>query len=125
MNNLIIQETKYTMSVDFNAETGILSMSGNSYPEDALSFFETLNKWIEEYIKEVKGEIILNIKLNYLNSSSSKCFMDIFDILENYSDNDGVVKVNWYYCVDDDEIKEAGEELLEDLSMDYELIEYE
>ncbi len=125
MNNLIIQDTKYTMAVDFNAQTGILSMSGNSYPEDALTFFEPLNKWIEEYIEETKGEITLNIKLNYLNSSSSKCFMDIFDILENYSDDEGKVKVNWYYYVDDDEIKEAGEELLEDMSLDYDLIEYE
>ncbi len=124
MENLILEKSKFTMSVDFNAETGILNLEGNSYPEDAISFFESLNKWMEQYIAEVKGDIVFNVKLNYLNSSSSKCFMDMFDILEDYSEEGGNVKVNWYYFENDDEIKEAGEELLEDLSLVYELIEF-
>ncbi|MCK9329053.1 MAG: DUF1987 domain-containing protein [Candidatus Cloacimonetes bacterium] len=124
MENLLLERSKFTMSVDFNAETGVLSLVGNSYPEDAISFFEPLNKWMEKYIEETKGDIIFNVKLNYLNSSSSKCFMDMFDILEDYVEDGGKVKVNWYYFENDDEVMEAGEELLEDLSLDYELIEY-
>lgn len=124
MENLIIEQTKFTMHVDFNAETGVLSLEGNSYPEDSISFFEPLNTWLEKFINEEKKDIVFNVKLNYINSSSSKCFMDMFDILESYVDNGGIVKVNWFYYTNDDEIMEAGEELLEDLTLEYELIEY-
>lgn len=116
MNHLMIEETKFTMRVDFNAETGICNLTGNSYPEDAIVFFEPVTGWIEQFVDEVKKPLILNITLNYINSSSSKCFMDIFDLLEDYSTDGGDVTVNWYYEEEDDEIREAGEELLEDMS---------
>ncbi len=118
MDHLIIEETKFTMRVDFNAETGICNLFGNSYPEDAIVFFEPINAWFIRFVKEVKKPIVLNITLNYVNSSSSKCFMDIFDLLEDYFTSDGKVTVNWFYEEDDDEIKEAGEELLEDMSFE-------
>ena len=119
----MINETKFTMAIDFNSETGLCKMIGNSYPEDAISFFEPLNKWLNLFINNVKKPILFEIQLNYLNSSSSKCFMDIFDLLEEYSQDGGSVKVKWVFQEDDDEIREAGEELLEDMSFEYEYVE--
>lgn len=112
------------MSVKFDAENGLLEMKGASYPEDAIGFFEPIMQWIEQYIKEEKKPITLDIKLSYINSSSSKCFIDIFELLQEYYENNGTIKVNWYYEEDDDEIKEAGEELFEDIEFDYELVEF-
>lgn len=122
MNALLIEETKFTMKIDFNADSGICSMEGNSYPEDAINFFEPVIEWINNYIKEVHQKLELSIKLNYLNSSSSKCFMDIFDTLEEYHLNGGLVDVKWIYFEDDDEIHDSGEELLEDMNFNYEFI---
>lgn len=76
MKNLQLDGTKYTMEVNFDFESGILKMSGNSYPEDAINFFEPLNVWIEEYVIKVKKPLQIKVKLNYLNSSSSKCLLD-------------------------------------------------
>nr|HPK41662.1 DUF1987 domain-containing protein [Candidatus Cloacimonadota bacterium] len=111
MNNFVTEESKYTMAVNLDAATGLCKMQGNSYPEDAISFFEPLNKWFEQYIEEVNKPLIVEIQLNYLNSSSSKCFMDLFDLFEDYSNDGGEVIVKWFFAKDDDEIKEAGEEL--------------
>ncbi|HOD54656.1 MAG TPA: DUF1987 domain-containing protein [Candidatus Cloacimonadota bacterium] len=123
MESLHIDESKFTMAVDFNTEKGLCIMSGNSYPEDAISFFEPLNRWLSQYICEVNKPLTVEIKLNYLNSSSSKCFMDIFDLLDDYHQDGGNVHVKWFYQEDDDEIKEAGEELLEDMSFNFEYVE--
>ncbi len=120
MNHLVIEESKFTMNIDFNAETGYCIMRGNSYPEDAISFFEPINNWFTQYINEVGKALTIEIQLNYINSSSSKCFMDIFDLLEDYFLDGGQVTVKWVYHEDDDEIKEAGEELLEDMTFKYE-----
>lgn len=123
MDNLDIQQTKYTMHVHFDAVTGEFNMVGNSYPEDANSFFDPIYQWLDQFIKNVKGEIQLHIRLNYVNSSSSKCFIDLFEILERYHLDGGKILVRWYYEEGDDEILDAGEELLEDMEFPYELIE--
>lgn len=124
MNNFVTEESKYTMAVNLDAATGLCKMQGNSYPEDAISFFEPLNQWFEQYIEEVDKPLIVEIQLNYLNSSSSKCFMDLFDFFEDYSNDGGDVTVKWFFAKDDDEIKEAGEELLEDATFKYEFVEF-
>ncbi len=124
MNNLKIQKTKYTMEVNFNKDTGILEMEGSSYPENALDFFGPIIDWIKDYISEISKPIILNIRLNYLNTSSTKCILDSFEILEQYFQSGGDVKINWFYAEDDEDIKETGEELGEDFSFPIEYIAY-
>jgi hypothetical protein len=114
MDNLQIEKTKYTMEVNFNKDTGVLEMAGSSYPENALDFFGPIIEWIKDYIFQVKKPILMNIRLNYLNTSSTKCILDIFELLEQYYKSGGEVKVNWYYAEDDEDIMETGEELGED-----------
>ena len=124
MDRFTLEPTKYTMEVDLDPATGVFHLSGNSYPEDAINFFEPINEWIENYISQMKQGITLNIKMNYINSSSSKCFLDLFEILEGFASKGGEVVVNWYYQEDDDDILDTGEELLEDMDFPYQLIAY-
>jgi len=116
MKDLKIEKTKYTLEVDFNATTGLLNLAGSSYPENAIDFYKPITNWIEEFIESEKKPITLNFKLNYLNTSSTKCILDIFEILEEYNENNEVV-VNWYYEEDDEDILETGEEMGEDIEI--------
>jgi hypothetical protein len=124
MDNLKIAKTKHTMEVDFDKDTGILEMSGSSYPENAIDFFGPVINWIRDYISQVKNQILLNLRINYLNTSSTKCILDILEILEQYHQTQGDVKVNWYYAEDDEDIKETGEELGEDIDLPISFISY-
>ncbi len=124
MDNLKIEKTKYTMEINFNKDNGILEMAGSSYPENALDFFGPIIEWIKTYISEVKKPMVLNIRLNYLNTSSTKCILDIFETLEQYFKAGGDVKINWYYAEDDEDIMETGEELGEDFDFPIEFISY-
>ncbi|MCK4358179.1 MAG: DUF1987 domain-containing protein [Candidatus Cloacimonetes bacterium] len=124
MENLNIPKTKYTLMINFNVETGIFEMGGSSYPENAMEFFQPIIKFIELYVSEIGKAIILNLELNYLNTSSTKCLLDIIEILEKYYKESGDVKVNWYYEEDDEDILEMGEDIAEDIELPINLISY-
>lgn len=124
MKDLIIEASKTTPAVKFNADSGILEISGESYPENASKFYEPILDWMTKFIGEHEGEIIFNFRMIYFNTSSSKAIFDIIELLEN-SFNDGKdVKLNWYFEEDDEDIEESGEEFTEDLNMPCKLISY-
>ena len=116
MKDLKIEKTKYTLDIDFDGTTGVMNMGGSSYPENAIDFYKPIINWIESYIKEENKPLTLNFRLNYLNTSSTKCILDIFEILEEYNEDNEVV-VNWYYEEDDEDILETGEEMGEDMDI--------
>jgi hypothetical protein len=124
MEHLRLANTKYSVKVDFNADTGILELEGASYPENASEFYQPIFDWIKQFTFEVKKEIVLNLKLNYLNTSSTKCMLDIIDLLEDYYEEGGKVTINWYYAEDDEDILETGEEFSEDSRIPMNLIPY-
>jgi hypothetical protein len=124
LKDLIIEASKTTPAVKFNADSGILEISGESYPENASKFYEPILDWLTKFIGEKEGEIIFNFRMIYFNTSSSKAIFDIIELLEN-SFNDGKdVKLNWYFEEDDEDIEESGEEFTEDLNMPCKLLSY-
>lgn len=125
MDNLNIEKTRYTLEVSLNKDTGVWEMSGSSYPENALDFFAPIIEWIKEYTQQSSNRIQVHLRINYLNTSSTKCILDIFEILEHYHQEHGdVVEINWYYADGDEDIKETGEELCEDMDIPFNFIAY-
>ena len=125
MENLNIAATKSSPQIDFNAQSNILSIIGESYPENTALFYESVFKWLDEFIENLQTqEMIFNIELIYFNSSSSKVLMDLFDILEEASEDDKNIVVNWIYDEDNEASLEYGEEFAEDMeSLTFNLVE--
>jgi len=125
MENLKIEATKSSPEIYFNAETNILSIIGESYPENTAKFYEPVFIWLEKYVTSIIDQVVVfNIELIYFNSSSSKVLMDIFDILEVSSKEGKNIKLNWIYDEDNDAALEYGEEFEEDIeSLDFNLVE--
>ena len=123
MKNINIDKKNDTPLVDFNSETGILKISGDSYPEFPGNFFSPLIKWLEEYIAMTPKIIEFHLHLPYFNTSSSKCIMDILELLEDHSTNNGNVKVIWEYDEGDEDSLETGEDFNEDIEIDFEFRE--
>ena len=113
MENLKIPSTEYSFEIDFNWETGILEMAGSSYPENAMDFFQPIFKWLETYTEGIREPFVLNLRFEYLNTSSTKCMIDILELLEKYINRGGKVEVNWYYEEDDEDILETGQDLMQ------------
>jgi len=122
MDNLHIVKTKYTLEVNFDKDSGILQMEGSSYPENAFDFFAPILKWLKRFACENNKPIVMNMKLNYLNTSSTKCILDIFELLHTYMHSGNQVELNWHYDKDDTDMMETGEELIEDFDIPFNLI---
>jgi len=124
MKNLHIPATQTSPEISFDCEKHILEIKGESFPEDTAEFYSPVFSWIEEYLEFIKDyKVIINIELIYFNSSSSKVFMDLFDILEVAADKGKQIIINWIYDEENENALLAGEEFKEDLeSLTFNLI---
>ena len=114
MKNTIIKETKYTPEVNLDVQKGILNIKGNSYPENTLEFYDPILNLMESFFKNTEIiNIILNIEIIYFNSSSSRVFFEIFDLIEDNS-KDINFQINWIYENDNESVLEIGEDFKED-----------
>ncbi|MCB1189722.1 MAG: DUF1987 domain-containing protein [Leptospiraceae bacterium] len=113
MENLFIEATQYSPKINFNYKQNILEIMGASYPESTAEFYYQVLSWLEDYFYDLKGQVItVNIGLIYLNTSSIKILMDIFDMLEQASKNNKLI-VNWFYDKENSTAFEAGKMLQE------------
>jgi len=123
MESLIIDGTTKTPDVNFNAEKGILEVKGRSIPENSIEFYKPLVDWLEEYAQNPLSKTQVNVHLEYFNTSSSKCILDVFKKLETIHKNKYDVQINWYYEEDDEDMLEAGEDYESIIRVPFKMIE--
>jgi hypothetical protein len=119
MNNLHLAATSATPLVDFNADNGVLTISGESYPENAFEFFKPLLAWVSEYLKPSSGTVTAEIALSYLNTSSIKSVMDLLDLLEVAHRGGHVIALRWSYDAENDRALEMIEEFKEEVTIPF------
>lgn len=124
MDPIKIEGTPKTPTVNFNAETGVLEIKGRSIPENAVEFYKPLVDWIGSYGEVAKGDSQVNIQLEYFNTSSSKCILDVFKKLESINGKTNIT-INWYYEQDDEDMLEAGEDYQAIINIPFKMIEME
>ena len=125
MENLILEGSAKTPTVTFNATEGKLELKGRSIPENSVEFYKPLNDWIENYGQSPKTATSVDIKLEYFNTSSSKCILDLFKKLEGINGKGTDVSINWYFEEDDEDMEEAGEDYQAIISLPFKIIEVE
>jgi len=120
MDSIKLEGTPKTPTVEFNSESGELLLKGRSIPENSIEFYKPLIDWIENYSTGVSHQTTLNVQLEYFNTSSSKCLLDVFKKLERIS---SPVSINWYYEEDDEDMLEAGEDYDAIIDIPFKMIE--
>jgi len=126
MNNVIIESTKSTPRVLLDFEKNNFIIEGQSYPENASEFYSPITKSIDSYIKESNNPFVLNLKIYYLNTSSTMCFMNLFDKLEEaYKRKKSNITINWIYDEKNEVSLECGEEFKEDFTFPFNIIKDE
>ncbi|MGW8316037.1 MAG: DUF1987 domain-containing protein [Bacteroidales bacterium] len=110
MEPLSIQGTAKTPTVKFDAKDGVIEIKGRSIPENSIEFYKPLVEWLEEYSNTPLDLTQVNVQLEYFNTSSSKCILDVFKKLEAIHKGGNEVIINWYYEEDDEDMLEAGED---------------
>jgi len=116
MEKLYIQATQYTPQIILDPD-GYMSIKGKSYPENSFEFYEPIIQWFENYfLTQPTQKTIIDMHIIYFNSSSSKVFFDLFDLIEEHTAKHSI-EINWIYDIDNENVIEAGEDLQEDFPM--------
>ncbi|MDN3556391.1 biofilm regulation phosphoprotein SiaC [Halomonas maura] len=116
IQDLNIPGSPSTPAIQTDWQTGRLSMQGDSYPENAYELFRQVTDWTEAYLAHASAPLTLDLELVYLNTSSVKGMMDIFDLLEDAHQQGREVGVIWRYDSRNERIAELAEEFKEDCS---------
>lgn len=123
MEKLHIEGSAKTPFVSFDSSSGVLEMRGRSIPENSIEFFQPLIDWVDEYSSSPVQSTQVDMKLEYFNTSSSKCILDLFKRLERINENGATVKINWYFETDDEDMEEAGEDYAAIVGLDFNIVE--
>lgn len=124
MDPIKIEGTPKTPTVNFDASSGVLEIKGRSIPENAVEFYKPLVDWIGTYGDNAQGTTAVNIQLEYFNTSSSKCILDVFKKLESINGKTSIT-INWHYEEDDEDMLEAGEDYQAIINIPFKMIEME
>lgn len=123
MEPISIEGTAKTPTVKFDASSGVMEIKGRSIPENSIEFYKPLVDWLDEYSNSANEKTEVNVQLEYFNTSSSKCILDVFKKLETINKGKSTVTINWYYEEDDEDMLEAGEDYQSIIRVPFEMIE--
>jgi hypothetical protein len=123
MNDLNIPGSQSTPSISTHTETGLLRMAGDSYPENSFEFFAEVIAWVESYLAEQQRPLRLELNLVYMNTSSVKAMLDIFDMLEDAHGQGREVSVAWYYDPRNERVVDLADEFKEDCSFPFDILQ--
>lgn len=122
MEKIHIEGTVRTPYVHFDPEKGELELAGRSIPENSINFYKPLYDWLDEYSESPKEGTKMVFNLEYFNTSSSKCILDLLRKLENLNKKGNPVKVEWYYDDGDEDMEESGGDFKSLIDLDIELL---
>ena len=127
MKNLVIEGshgTFFTPAVNFNADSGVCELAGESFLEDTVDFYEVLNSWLHEFVKNVRKPLKFVIKLTYFNTSTSRALLDLLTIVKEYEESGGTIIVEWHYDENDSDMEEDIEDYVIDTGLKINMIPF-
>ena len=122
MEPIKIYPTRNTPAVLLDPSKGVFKLFGRSSPENSIQFYEPLRSALSKDI--VSDKLDVRIKMEYFNTSSSKCIYDLLKEIKSLEVNGKAVVVRWYYDEDYEDMLEAGEDYSDLLDMEFRFIEY-
>jgi SiaC family regulatory phosphoprotein len=121
MEALRIELTDETPLVILDPKNNVFEFSGKSLPEDVITFYKPVLTWLDTYGQSPNAKTLVDFKMIYFNTASSKMILDILFKLEELNNSGTSVSVRWFFQQEDDDMKEAGEEYGDLVEIPFEL----
>jgi hypothetical protein len=125
MEKFILKETTRTPSVSFDPERGLFEIKGKSIPENSTGFFGPLLEYMDNYCKSPANRTILDVKLEYFNTSSTNRIHSLFKKFDRLYKDDYDVLIRWYCESGDENLRDAGKDFKAMLQVPFEIVEVE
>jgi len=92
-------------------QSGVIELKGKSIPENSVEFYKPVFDWLDAYATNPKPATKVLVALEYFNTSSSKCILDVFRKLEAiHKSGKSAVSISWLYDDEDEDMMETGED---------------
>ena len=117
MDRIKIRASERTPEVDFDFQSNLFRIAGESYPENVAEFYAEHIEKFETHLAKLRGASIkFTFELIYFNSSSARVIMELLDVMEKAALEGNQVEIYWIHDKEDDYMREIGEEFSEDLN---------
>lgn len=116
--------TDESPEVILDKNTNEFSFTGKSLPEDVKEFYDPIHNWISEYAKDPNDTTLVEFRMDYFNSASSKQILDILEGFAKIKEVGKEINIKWYYLDDDEDMEDAGESYADILNIPVEMISY-
>ncbi|GFK92271.1 hypothetical protein NNJEOMEG_00093 [Fundidesulfovibrio magnetotacticus] len=124
MQSLDIPATHTSPLIRFEPEEAVLRMEGESYPEYSFEFYQPVMIWLKERLGAGHGLSVV-IDISYMNSSSTKCMLDILDLLEEAHGQGAPVRVEWRYDAANPRALDLAHEFEEEVTFPFAIVAVE
>jgi|SRR5665213_2609944 len=125
MEPLFIPHTKVTPEINFNEAKGEYKITGRSIPADATVFFSSADKWADRFSNQFKGSgITIDIMLDHLNTGSVRSILTLLTKFIKMELKKVAVTINWHFEIEDEDIRDKGEEMAMILEHKFVFISY-
>ena len=105
-----IEASSKTPQIRANFAEGKVEISGRSIPENSIDFYKPLLDALSQFAENPVSKAELIVYLDYFNTSSSKCLLDVFKCFEQVHGKNNNTVIVWKYDEDDEDMQEAGED---------------
>jgi hypothetical protein len=123
MEKISIAETSKTPAINLDLSKGLIEIKGRSIPENSTEFYMPLLNCLKNFLPKKNGGVLtVNFQLEYFNTSSSKCILEILKSLTALQKTGIQVTINWYYEEDDDDMQASGENYQEITNISFNMI---
>jgi hypothetical protein len=117
------EEEKDAPQINFDFENNQFSIIGKSFPEDSRAYYEPFLAWLEGIDPKTK-ELTVEMKLEYISSSSVIAFKKIFNALEKWLEKGVKITINWHYESDDEDLFNLGQRFDQSSKLKFNFIEH-
>lgn len=117
MNDIHYEATHSHPGISLDSTTGIMELYGRSIPENAIAVYRPVMEWLDNYLVQPRKKTILNFKIEFFNTSSSKFILQILKKLEEIYNQGFEVEVNWFY--NDEDILDLANDYAELVNMKF------
>lgn len=122
MEKIYIKPTDVSPEVTFDLEANNFIIRGKSVVSEVDSFYAPLLEWLESANGKINKRVDFVFDLEYFNIFSSKRILFMLYKLADMRAEGSDVKVIWHFSMDDDDMKEVGEDFACMVNLPFEFI---
>ena len=116
------EATDVSPEIILDIEHNIFSIKGKSVVTEVDHFYQPIIDWLENIPVTIPSEMNFVFDLEYFNVFSSKRILFLLYKLKDIKDKGANIKVMWYFSVEDDDMKEVGEDFACMVNLPFEFV---